>query len=130
MKGIEMTKVCQGPKCHTYMTTDRKRGMKGDKYFQTRTVGRYGYGNGSFCTVICLGDWWAKHGQRAVDHFGRLHEPIKLTPENAWVKDYDYSWRDDTTSNYRFVNKVTKEERPLTEEQYNDRNYTLNERTQ
>ena len=40
-----MNKYCQGPKCHTYMTTDRKRGPKGSKYYQTRTVGRYGYGD-------------------------------------------------------------------------------------
>jgi len=53
-----MNKYCQGPKCHTYQTTDRKRGMKGEKYFQTRTVGKYGYGDHHFCTVICQGDWW------------------------------------------------------------------------
>ena len=39
-----MNKYCQGPKCQTYMTQDRKRGIKGDKYFQTRSV-RYGYGD-------------------------------------------------------------------------------------
>ena len=48
-----MNKYCQGPKCHTYQTTDRKRGPKGSKYFQTRTVGRYGYGDGAnFCTMV------------------------------------------------------------------------------
>jgi len=121
-----MNKYCQGPKCHTYMTKDRKRGSKGDKYFQTRTLGRYGYGDNNFCTTICLGDWWAKHGTRAIDHFGRLHNPIRLTPENAWVKDYD--WRNTTDDEHRYysVNKITKEQRPLTEEQYNDNNYTLN----
>ena len=66
----------------------------------------------------------------ALDHFGRITKPIILNPNNAWYKEYDYSWRDDVRSNYRFVNQVTKEERPLTEEQYNDSNYTLNERTQ
>ena len=40
-----MNKYCQGPKCHTYQTTDRKRGMKGSKYYQTRTVNQYGYGD-------------------------------------------------------------------------------------
>ena len=118
-----MNKYCQGPKCHTYMTTDRKRGMKGDKYFQTRSVGKYGYGDGSFCTVGCLGDWWAKHGERAVDHFGRIHEPIRLAPENAWVKDYDYN-RDGPTQHH-FLNKLTNERIPLTQEQYRDDNYTL-----
>ena len=121
-----MNKYCQGPKCHTYMTADRKRGMKGDKYFQTRTVVSYGYGDNNFCTTICLGDWWAKHGTRAIDHFGRLHEPIRLVPENAWVKDYNYSSGWGSERNYIYLNKITKEQRPLTEQQYRDSNYTLN----
>ena len=118
-----MNKYCQGPLCHTYMTTDRKRGTKGDKYFQTRTVNHYCYGNSNFCTTICLGDWWAKHGTRAVDHFGRLHEPIRLAPENAWVKDYNWG-SGDSTAHY-FVNKLTNERIPLTETQYNDNHYTI-----
>ena len=119
-----MNKVCQGPKCHTYMTQDRKRGMKGSKYYQTRTVGRYGYGEHTFCTVICQGDWWAKHGTAAVDHFGRLREPIKLTPENAWVKDY--TWRRDSDGHeHYFLNKLTNERIPLTEAQWNDNSYTI-----
>ena len=48
-----MNKYCQGPKCHTYMTQDRKRGPKGSKYYQTRSVGRYGYGDNHFCTQSC-----------------------------------------------------------------------------
>ena len=118
-----MNKVGQGPKCHTYMTTDRKRGMKGEKDFQTRSV-RYGYGDDNFCTTICQADWWAKHGTRAVDHFGRLHEPIRLVPENAWIKDY--TWRRDSDGHeHYFLNKLTNERIPLTEEQWNDSNYTI-----
>ena len=120
-----MNKYCQGPKCHTYMTTDRKRGMKGDKYFQTRTVGRYGYGDGSFCTLSCQNDWWAKHGTRAIDHFGRLHNPIRLTNENAWIKDYNGYWGDDASTTYRFENKLTNERIPLTKAQYDDNDYTI-----
>ena len=121
-----MNKICQGPKCHTYMTTDRKRGMKGSKYFQTRTVGRYGFGNQNFCTMICLNDWWAKHGTAAVDHFGRIHDPIKMTEENAWIKNYDYTWGpDNNDSNWRFENKLTNERIPLTKAQYDDSNYTI-----
>ena len=71
------SKYCQGPKCHTYQTTDRKRGPKGDKYFQTRGISTYSYGDQSFCTLSCQNDWWTKHGTQAVDHFGRLREPIK-----------------------------------------------------
>ena len=118
-----MNKYCQGPNCHTYMTTDRKRGMKGDKYFQTRTVGRYSYGDGSFCTMSCQGDWWAKHGTRAVDHFGRLHNPIRLTQENAWIKDYDYRSGGDHA--HYFLNKLTTERIPLTVQQWEDSTYTI-----
>ena len=116
-----MSKVCQGPKCHTYMTTDRKRGPKGSKHFQTRTVGRYGYGNGNFCTLNCQNDWWSKHGTRAVDHFGRIHEPIKLIPENAWVKDYAWQ-RDNGGHVHYFLNRLTDERIPITEQQWRDYN--------
>ena len=115
-----MNKYCQGPKCHTYQTSDRKRGPKGFKYFQTRVVGRYGYGDGNFCTQGCMGDWWAKHGTRAVDHFGRLHEPIKLTEESAWQKYHDWS-----NSSYYFRNGLTLERIPITEQQYDSATYTI-----
>ena len=118
-----MNKYCQGPKCHTYMTTDRKRGIKGSKYFQTRTLGRYGYGNNNFCTLICHNDWWAKHGTQAVDHFGRLREPIRLVPETAWIKDY--TWDRDSNHTHDFHNRLTDERIPLTEAQYDDTNYTI-----
>ena len=97
--------------------------MKGSKYYQTRTVNRYGYGDSHFCTQSCWGDWWIKHGTAAVDHFGRLREPIKLTPENAWKKDY--TWSRDEDNEYYFRNGITDERIPLTLAQYDDNNYTL-----
>ena len=118
-----MNKYCQGPNCHTYMTTDRKRGPKGSKYFQTRTISTYSYGDQSFCTLTCQNDWWTKHGTAAVDHFGRLHEPIKLIPENAWIKDYD--WGSEGNHVHYFLNKLTNERVPLTEAQWRDSNYTI-----
>ena len=121
-------KLCQGTKCHTYNTKDRIKGTKGNKTFQTRRRSSFYYGNNNFCSLNCQNDWFNDFGDRAIDHFGRLTEPKHLTEDNAWVKDYDYDWRNDTNpkSNWRSVNQVTKEERPLTEEQYNDSNYTLN----
>ena len=123
-----MSKLCQGPLCHTYDTTDRKRGPKGNKRNQTRTVGKYGYGNGSFCTTGCQNDWWAEHGTRAVDNAGRIHQPIVLTEQNSWIKRENYyTWqRDNGEPRYYYRNILTREERPLTEQQYNDNNYTLN----
>ena len=76
----------------------------------------------------CQNDWFDKYGTQAVNYFGRLTEAKHLTEHNAWTKDYDYNYRDDDNprSNWRSVNSVTKEQRSLTEAQYNDSNYTLN----
>ena len=113
-----MTRLCQGPECHTYDTTDRKRGPKGNKRNQTRTIGTYGYGNGNFCTLNCQNDWWAKHGPQAVDYFGRVFQPKVLTAENGWRQVYNQAhWNDNTVSRYIERNMITGEERPLTSEQ-------------
>jgi len=117
-------KLCQGPDCHTYYTQDRVKGIKGSKTNQTRRRSSLHWGE--FCDNRCYNDWFRKYGTQAVDYFGRLTEPKHLTEENAWVKDYDYDWQSETHSNWRSVNKVTQEQRPMTEEQYNDSNYTLN----
>jgi hypothetical protein len=122
-----MTKLCQGPSCHMYDTTDRKRGPKGNKRNVTRNVGTYNYGNGNFCTLGCQDDWSKEYMTRAVDYFGRLHQPKAMTPENSWTKRERYSWeRNEHVSTYYSRNVCTQEERPLTESQYNDDNYTLN----
>ena len=111
-------KYCQGPKCHTYDTSDRKRGPKGNKRNQTRSISHNYYGGGSFCTLTCQHDWWSEHGQRAVDHFGRLHNPIILTEENAWRQEYNHDhWEDNTQPQYIERNMITRASRPLTREQ-------------
>ena len=123
-------KLCQGPKCHQYHTKDRLKGPKDNKTYQTRRRSSMYYGTGNFCSMQCYNDWAEIFIDRAIDHFGRTTEPKHLTEDKAWTKDYDYNWRDENNpkSNYRSVNQITKEQRPLTEEQYNDTSYTLNER--
>jgi len=123
-------KFCQGPDCHTYTTQDRLKGTKGNKTFQTRRRSSFYYGNGNFCSLWCQNDWFNDFGDLAIDHFGRLTEPKHLTEENAWTKGQNYyTWqRENNEPRYYFYNGVTKERRPLTESQYRDTNYTLNER--
>ena len=121
-------KLCQGPDCHTYTTKDRLKGMKGSKTFQTRRRSSFYYGDGNFCSMNCYNDWFIDFGDRAIDHFGRITEPKKLTEENAWVKDYDWRSSANNGHSYYYLNKITKARIPLTEEQYSDNNYTLNER--
>ena len=116
-------KYCQGPECHTYTTNDRLKGPKGNKTNQTRRRSSLNYGE--FCDTRCEHAWLSKYATQAVNHFGRLNEVKHLTEENAWSKTYD--WRiDDRQNAYFFVNKITQEQRPLTEAQYNDTSYTIN----
>ena len=117
-------KLCQGTKCHQYCTKDRLKGMKDNKTYQTRRRSSFYYGNNNFCSTCCQDQWFEKFGNRAIDHFGRTTEVKHLREQNAWQKTYDWNSNDDTV--YVCRNGITKEERPITREQYNDDNYTLN----
>jgi len=119
-------KYCQGTRCHTYTTKDRLKGSGKNKTFQTRRRSSLFYGD-NFCSMNCMNDWLNVYVDRAIDHFGRLTEPKHLTEDNAWVKDYDWK-TDDDSQRYFYLNKITNERRILTEAQYRDNNYTLNER--
>jgi len=118
-------KLCQGSRCHQYNTKDRLKGVKGSKTFQTRRRSSMYYGSGNFCSMNCQIDWFNDFGDKAIDHFGRLTEPKHLTEDNAWQKTYDWDNRTDDRV-YVYRNGITKEERPITEQQYDDDNYTLN----
>ena len=119
-------KLCQGPKCHTYHTKDRLKGPKDNKTYQTRRRSSMYYGSGNFCSMQCYNDWAETFIDRAVDHFGRLSEPKHLTEDNAWIKDYDWRGNADESHRHFFINKITREQRPLTKAQYDDESYTLN----
>ena len=118
-------KLCQGPACHTYTTKDRLKGPAGSKTFQTRRRSSMYYGKGNFCSMNCYNDWAETFSDRAIDHFGRLTEPKHLTEDNAWIKDYNWD-RGYENRTHVYLNKITQEQRPLTEEQFRDSNYTLN----
>ena len=118
-------KLCQGPECHMHKTKDRIKGTKGNKTYQTRRRSNFYYGGGNFCSTWCQEQWFEKFGSQAIDHFGRLTKAKHLTEQNAWYKDY--SW-DSSYQNRSYImrNDITNEQRPLTEEQFDDTNYTLN----
>ena len=118
-------KFCQGPNWHTYHTKDRLRGPKGNKTYQTRRRSSFYYLDGNACDMRCQADWVNKFGTRALDHFGRITEAKHLTEENAWHKTWNWDG-DYNNRNYIYLNAVTNEQRPLTESQYNDSNYTIN----
>ena len=111
-------KYCQGTKCHTYNTSDRKRGVKGSKTNQTRKRTSFEYGHGNFCTLSCQNDWFKTHGTNAINHFGRVTSPIILTEANAWQRQYNYGWYDnqDTQQRYHEVNTISKATRECSQD--------------
>ena len=117
-------KFCQGPQCHQHETKDRLKGPKGNKTYQTRRRSGFYYGGNNFCSFQCYNERFNTYGDRAIDHFGRTTEAKHLTEHNAWHKQYDWNSNHDMIYVYR--NAITQEQRPLTKEQYNDSNYTLN----
>ena len=118
-------KYCQGPLCHTYDTKDRKRGPKGNKVNQTRRRSSFYYLKGNACSMTCQDDWFQEYGERALNHFGRITQPIVLQENNAWCKRYRWGYGDNE-DRHIIYNMLTHEERNITEQQYNDNNYTLN----
>ena len=118
-------KYCQGPKCHEHRTKDRIRGTKGDKHYETRKRSSFYYGNGNFCDQRCMYEWFELHGQRAVDHFGRIHEPKRNDCDSAWYKDYTYNYTGDRfrdTNTYFFINDLLGQRISITKQQYDDKN--------
>ena len=120
---MSQPKYCQGPICHEHKTKDRIRGPKGDKHYETRKKTYY---HDEFCDQRCMYDWMRMHGTRAVDHFGRIHEPKRTTADSAWYKDYKYlnHTNGHSTFNYYFVNDLLGERRPITQQQYSDTEVT------
>ena len=123
-KGQKMTlKYCQSHKCHTYDTKDRKRGSKDNRTNQTRRRSEFYYGGGNFCSLNCYNDWASDFMDRAIDQVsGRINEPIILTEENAWQKQYRYNWNTNTsggyTINYIWYNTITQQRIDITKEEF------------
>ena len=117
-------KYCQGPKCHEHKTKDRIRGPKGDKHYETRKRSSFYYHN-EFCSLMCQDEWFNLHGKRAIDHYGRLHEPKRTDASGAWYKTYDWNARrnGDRYTHY-FKNDLLGERVAITEQQYDDENLT------
>jgi len=119
-------KYCQGPKCHEHRTKDRIRGPKGDKHYETRKRSSFYYLGGNACDMRCQNEWFVKFGNMALDHFGRLREPKRTDASGAWYKDYKYSHSNgrDTNYDHYFVNDLLGQRIPITEQQYDDTNFT------
>ena len=118
-------KYCQGPKCHQHRTKDRIKGHKGDKHYETRKRSSFYYGNGNFCSLMCQDEWFSLNGDRAIDHYGRIHEPKRQDASGAWYKTYDWNKRvNGQRYTHYFKNDLLGERVAITEQQYDDKNLT------
>ena len=115
---MSQLKYCQGPKCHTYDTKDRKQGPKDNKRNETRRRSSFYYLGGNACSLNCQDDWFRKFGDQALNHFGRITEPRVLTKDNAWSTRRDWSREDNDT--FYVYNYLTQERHSITEQQYDD----------
>ena len=116
---MSQPKYCQGPSCHEYKTKDRIRGHKGDKHYETRKRSEFYYLGGYACDMRCQSEWFEVYGERALNHFGRITEAKVLTKDNAWTTQRN--WRADNAPDmYYAYNFITDEQRPITEQQYNN----------
>ena len=117
-------KVCQNPQCYLYNTTDRLRGSKGKKYYQSRRASKFYYGNGHFCTLKCQDDFWAIYADRIIQYIGLIDIPFTRPVESESRYDMrsrisdavqeEWGGWDSVKFNYReFNNEV---ERRLNEE--------------
>ena len=116
-------KYCQSHKCHTYDTKDRKRGPKDNRTNQTRRRSSFYYGSGNFCSQNCYNDWATDFMNRAIDSIsGRINEPMILTEENAWRKNYTYRWDSNVGGDYQMVysweNTISGRRIDITREEY------------
>ena len=116
-------KLCQGPECHRFRTKDRIRGPKGAKYYSTRRRSQFYYGKNNFCDLRCMNMWIQLHIERALDHFGRIHEPKRTGCDGAWYKDYKYRYGGLADQHY-FVNDLLGRRILITQQQYQDDNFT------
>ena len=117
---MSQLKYCQGPKCHTYDTIDRKKGPKDNKRNETRRRSSFYYLDGNACSMTCERDWFNVYGSRALDHFGRVTQPRVLTKDNAW--SMRRHWNHPNADTNFVYNHLTDEERPITEDQYDSAN--------
>ena len=111
------TKWCQNPKCPEKKNSNQIRGSKGSKYYISNKAN--GYGNGNFCTLGCYDTWSNIYLDRAIDAIGvRINEPVKVSMENAWLIENDYTWNaGESIDLYYLTNKLYNVKHHITKQQ-------------
>ena len=94
---------CHNPKCHTYHTTDRIRGVKGKKVLRTRKIKvsepyRWWQGwENHFCKLGCFMDF-EKQNINSIIAIAPVNQPSETPIEvvKEKVETYRYNWNGGT----------------------------------
>ena len=114
-KEISMSEWCQNKKCPDKKTQSLIRGSKGNKYYQSNKVGRYGYGH--WCSMSCREEWWREPQDTCMNAVGFIGKQT-LSLDDAWFVESDYSWNGgDTVYVYYIRNKNRGIKQQITREQ-------------
>ena len=106
---------CHNDKCHTYRTTDRIRGSKGNKVLRTRKIKItephhwwQGWEN-HFCKVGCLFEYVKKHIDRIVE-IAPVREPSETPIEvmTEKVQEHRYNWSNGTPERVPYISTKQK----------------------
>ena len=123
------TTWCQNPKCPEKKNSNQIRGTKGKKFYQSNKSS--GYGSGNFCSLGCHDSWSSQYMDRAINTLGiRIVEPVKLSMESAWSKNYNYRWNNtsnDRNDQHYLENKLMGIRIPITEAQYDSLGWSNDE---
>ena len=117
---------CQNSKCADKQTKAQVRGIKGHKYYQSNRASRwYVY----WCGMRCGDEWWKEHKDTCIRAVGLRLKPVKLTPENAWRKDYTWQHSSNGGCQHYLENILLGERIPITEQQYDSLHWDSGEAT-
>ena len=103
---------CHNPKCHTYHTTDRIRGVKGKKVLRTRKIKVHDHSQGYywqgwenyFCRVACFFEF-VKQNINSIIAIAPVHEPSE-TPIDVQVIKHP-----EETTSYGWTRKAWTEKK-------------------
>ena len=103
MEGYVMSDFnwCHGPKCHTYHTVDRVRGVKGSKVLRTRKIKQSSWNANNFFSHFCSQGCWNDFAYAHWEEFIRLHprtEALETPIKDPTKERHEYSYGSYTTT--------------------------------
>jgi len=110
--------LCQGPKCHTYETQSRVRGIKGSKVLRTRkarfnmNVNRDWIRNWEhyFCDERCMNDWLDVHMVQLINYVGIKNIPSETPIDIVKTTHKNWAGNEYVRTTIKLLNQPTQDD--------------------